>query len=61
MVIPKAERAALTEEIKFRVDLPMLRRLEAICDETGRKLSDVLRLMIDDGLDAHEAAKKPKR
>jgi metal-responsive CopG/Arc/MetJ family transcriptional regulator len=53
-VVPKAEKRTLDEQIRFRVEPALLQRLDAVCQETGRKRSDVLRRLVLAGLELHE-------
>lgn len=59
-VVPKAERGNLGEAIRVRVDEGLLKRLDAVCAETGRKRSDVMRLLMIAGLEEHEGSSKKR-
>ncbi len=48
----------LEEALQVRVDADMRRRLESVVAETGEHISEVIRLLLFSGLDAHEGGKK---
>lgn len=59
--IPKVERGQLAKLIPVRVDDALLQRIERVVLETGRKRSDVMRLLMVSGLEQHEAERGKKR
>lgn len=61
VVPPKVGREGLGEAVRVRVDKTLLKRIDAVAAETGRKRSDVVRLLMIAGLELHEAEKKGKR
>lgn len=60
-VVPKADRGPLGTTLQIRVDAELLRRLDAVTSETGRKRSDVARLLMEAGLEQHEKDKRGGR
>lgn len=57
-IVPKADGGPLGEVIRARVDGALLKRIDAICKETGRKRSDVVRRLVVAGLELHEQDRK---
>lgn len=57
-VVPKVARGPLGTTLQIRVDAALLNRLDHVCAETGRKRSDVARLLMEAGLDLHERDKR---
>lgn len=61
-VVPKAGRTGrLDAELKMRIDADLLARLQAVCEETGQKMSAAARFLLLAGLDAHESERKKRR
>lgn len=60
VVVPKAERGNLGDAIRVRVDADLLKRIDFVCHETGRKRSDVMRLLMVAGLEQHERERRKK-
>ena len=55
-VVPKAEpeEKGLAVPLRLRITRAQGERIRAVCEETGRKRSDVVRRLLDAGLDSHE-------
>lgn len=60
-VIEKADEGLLGEAVRLRIDAALLKRIDAVCHETGHKRSYVMRRLLVAGLELHERGKKPKR
>lgn len=60
-VVPRKDRGSLDVQIRFRVDEALARRINAVCEETGRIQSDVVRLLLEAGLELHDQEKKTKK
>lgn len=59
--VPKKERGQLQRTLQVRVDVPLLQRIDIVAEETGRKRSDVMRLLMVAGLEQHERERNRKR
>lgn len=61
-IIPKADDdEQLVTLIQVRITKGMEKRIAAVCEDTGRKQSDVVRRLITAGLDAYEREQKAGR
>lgn len=60
-VITKKDRGPLDITLQVRVDAETERRLSSVVQETGRSLSEVLRLLLLAGLELHESDKRGKK
>lgn len=58
--IPPAQPGEVAGDrvVSFRVAMDVFRRVEAVCLQTGRPRADVLRRLLEKGLQCHEAASK---
>lgn len=59
-VIPPKDRGGLEVQVRFRIDRALNNRIDAVCRETGWERSDVLRFLVQAGLDLHESERRKK-
>lgn len=61
VVVPPKVREGLIETLRVRVEHGLLKRIDAVATHSGRKRSDVVRLLMIAGLELHEAEAKGKK
>lgn len=60
-VVPKAAGSGKKEEaLRVRLDSDLRQRLEAVCEQTGQRLSSVTRYLLLAGLEQHEREQKKR-
>lgn len=60
-VVSKAETGPLALTVQVRFDRATVGRIDAVARETGRKRSDVVRILLITALDLHESEKRGKK